>query len=92
MIARILSARLGDSFGQTVIVDNRPGAGSNIGIGIAARAPADGYTLLVVSSAFTLNPSLFAKPPYEPLRDFQMVTCVGSAPNIEQMVTKRCRL
>ncbi len=82
VIARILSARLGDSFGQTVIVDNRPGAGSNIGIGLAARAPADGYTLLVVSSAFTVNPSLFAKPPYEPLRDFQMVTCVGSAPNM----------
>jgi hypothetical protein len=56
--------------------------GSNIGIGLAARAPADGYTLLVVSSAFTVNPSLFANPPYEALRDFQMVTCVGSAPNM----------
>jgi tripartite-type tricarboxylate transporter receptor subunit TctC len=82
VVARILSAKLAERFGHTVIVDNRPGAGSNIGIGIAARAPADGYTLLVVSSAYTVNPSLFANPPYDALRDFQMVTCVGSAPNM----------
>jgi tripartite-type tricarboxylate transporter receptor subunit TctC len=82
VIARLLSARLTESLGQTVIVDNRPGAGSNIGIGLAARSPADGHTLLVVSSAFTVNPSLFANPPYDALRDFQMVTCVGSAPNM----------
>ena len=82
VVARTLAAKLTESFGQTVIVDNRPGAGSNIGIGIVARAPAVGYTLLVVSSAFTVNPSLFATPPYDALRDFQMVTCVGSAPNM----------
>lgn len=82
VIARLLSAKLTEGFGQTVIVDNRPGAGSNIGIGLAARAPADGHTLLVVSSAFTVNPTLFANPPYDALRDFQMVTCIGSAPNM----------
>jgi tripartite-type tricarboxylate transporter receptor subunit TctC len=70
VIARILSAKLTESLGQIVIVDNRPGVGSNIGIGLAAKAPADGYTLLVVSSAFTVNPSLFANPPYDALRDY----------------------
>jgi tripartite-type tricarboxylate transporter receptor subunit TctC len=82
VIARILSAKLGDSLGQTVVVDNRPGAGANIGIGLAAKAPGDGYTLLVASSAFTVNPTLYANPPYDPFRDFQMVTCVGTAPNM----------
>ena len=82
VVARMLAARLTESFGQTVVVDNRPGAGANIGIGLAARAPSDGYTLLVASSAFTVNPTLYAKTPYDPFRDFQPVTCVGSSPNI----------
>ncbi len=82
VIARILAAKLTDSLGQTVVVDNRPGAGANIGIGIAAKSPADGYTLLVASSAFTVNPTLYANPPYDALKDFQMVTCVGTAPNM----------
>lgn len=82
VIARLLSAKLGESLGQTVVVDNRPGAGANIGIGIAAKSPADGYTLLVASSAFTVNPTLYAKPPYDALKDFQMITCVGSSPNM----------
>jgi tripartite-type tricarboxylate transporter receptor subunit TctC len=82
VIARILAGKLTDSLGQTVVVDNRPGAGANIGIGIAAKSPADGYTLLVASSAFTVNPTLYANPPYDALKDFQMVTCVGTAPNM----------
>jgi tripartite-type tricarboxylate transporter receptor subunit TctC len=83
VIARLLAARFTETLGQTVVVDNRPGAGANIGIGIAARAPADGYTLLVASSAFTVNPTLYAKQPtYDPFRDFQPITCVGSSPNI----------
>lgn len=81
MIARMLAAKLTDSLGQTVVVDNRPGAGANIGIGLAAKSAADGYTLLVASSAFTVNPTLYAKPPYSPA-DFQPITCVGSSPNI----------
>ncbi len=82
VIARILASKLTDSLGQTVVVDNRPGAGANIGIGLAAKSPADGYTLLVASSAFTVNPTLYANPPYDALKDFQMVTCVGTAPNM----------
>jgi tripartite-type tricarboxylate transporter receptor subunit TctC len=82
LVARLLASKLTDSLGQTVVVDNRPGAGANIGIGLAARAPGDGYTLLVASSAFTVNPTLYSKPPYDPFRDFQPVTCVGSSPNI----------
>ena len=82
VIARILSLKLNESLGQTVVVDNRPGAGANIGIGLAAKAPADGYTLLVASSAFTVNPTLYKNPPYDPNKDFQMITCVGSSPNM----------
>ena len=82
VIARILAARLTETLGQTVVADNRAGAGANIGIGIAARAAGDGYTLLVASSAFAVNPTLYSKPFYDPFRDFQPVTCVGSSPNI----------
>jgi len=82
VVARLIAQKLSESLGQTVVVDNRPGAGANIGIGVAAKAPPDGYTLLVASSAFTVNPTLYAKIPYDPFRDFQPLTCVGSSPNI----------
>jgi tripartite-type tricarboxylate transporter receptor subunit TctC len=82
VVARLLAQKLTESLGQPVIVDNRPGAGANIGIGIAAKAPPDGYTLLVSSSAFTVNPTLYSKIPYDPYKDFQPLTCVGSSPNI----------
>jgi tripartite-type tricarboxylate transporter receptor subunit TctC len=82
VIARILGQKLTESLGQTVVVDNRGGAGANIGIGLAAKAPADGYTLLIASSAFAVNPSLYANLPWEPFRDFQPLTCVGGSPNI----------
>ena len=82
VIARILAGKLTESLGQTVVVDNRPGAGANIGIGLAAKSAGDGYTLLVASSAFTVNPTLYANPPYDALKDFQMLTCIGSSPNM----------
>src|SRR5262245_35663922 len=71
IVARLLAQKLTESFGQTVVVDNRPGAGANIGIGLAAKAAPDGYTVLIVSSAFTVNPTLYAKIPYDAAKDFQ---------------------
>ncbi|HEX2830569.1 MAG TPA: tripartite tricarboxylate transporter substrate binding protein [Burkholderiales bacterium] len=82
VIARLVGQKLADSLGQPVIVDNRPGAGANIGIGIAAKSPPDGYTLLVASSAFTVNPTLYSKIPYDPYKDFYPLTCLGSSPNM----------
>jgi tripartite-type tricarboxylate transporter receptor subunit TctC len=82
VIARTLAQKLTESLGQTVVVDNRAGAGANIGIGLAAKAPADGYTVLASSSAFAVNPSLYARVPYDPDKDFQPLTCVGDSPNI----------
>ncbi len=82
VIARTLAQKLTESMGQTVVVDNRAGAGANIGIGLAARAAPDGYTLLATSSAFAVNPSLYAKIPYDPDRDFLALTCVGDSANI----------
>jgi tripartite-type tricarboxylate transporter receptor subunit TctC len=81
IVARLLAQKLTESFGQTVVVDNRPGAGANIGIGLAAKAAPDGYTILIVSSAFTVNPTLYAKIPYDAANDFQPLTCVGSSAN-----------
>jgi tripartite-type tricarboxylate transporter receptor subunit TctC len=82
LVGRVVAQKLGESLGQPVVVENKPGAGANIGIGFVARAPADGYTILVASSAFTVNPSLYAKVPYDPFKDFVPVTCVGSSPNL----------
>ncbi len=82
VVGRILAQKLGESMGQTVVVDNRAGAGANIGIGLAARSAPDGYTFLIASSAFAVNPSLYAKAPYDPYKDFQPLTCVGNSPNI----------
>ncbi len=82
IMARILADNLGATLGGNVIVENRPGASGNIGIGYAAHAEADGYTLLVVSSAFVVNPSLFAKIPYDPFKDFAPITELGTTPNV----------
>jgi tripartite-type tricarboxylate transporter receptor subunit TctC len=63
-------------------VDNRAGAGGNIGMGLAANAPADGYTLLMVSSSYVVNPSLYAKIPYDPHKSFAPVSNVAASPNV----------
>jgi tripartite-type tricarboxylate transporter receptor subunit TctC len=72
--------KLADRWGQSVIIDNRPGGGQVIGTDIVAKAPADGYTLLMCTQTFSVNPSLFETLPYDPLRDFQPVSLVARAP------------
>jgi tripartite-type tricarboxylate transporter receptor subunit TctC len=82
ILTRILSQRLSTIWSQQVIVDNRPGGGSNVGIEIAARAPADGYTLLMAQPAFTVNVSLYRKLAYDPLRDFSAITLTALSTNV----------
>jgi tripartite-type tricarboxylate transporter receptor subunit TctC len=81
IMARIVASHLGEAIGGTFIVDNRPGAGGNIGIGAAAHADADGYTLLITSSAYVVNPGLYAKIPYDPYNDFAPIAELGTSPN-----------
>src|SRR5690349_4059381 len=82
IMARIVASRLGEAINGTVIVDNRPGAGGNIGIGLAAHAEGDGYTLLITSSAYVVNPGLYAKIPYDPYKDFAPIAELGTSPNV----------
>jgi tripartite-type tricarboxylate transporter receptor subunit TctC len=82
VIARIVGDKLSASLGKQFYVVNQPGAGGNTGTGMAATSPADGYTLLVVSTGFMINPSLFAKVPYDPVKDFAPVTIVAVSPNV----------
>jgi tripartite-type tricarboxylate transporter receptor subunit TctC len=82
IMARILTTHLGEAIGGTLIVENKPGAGGNIGIGAAAHAEADGYTLLVTSSAYVVNPGLYAKIPYDPYTDFAPIAELGTSPNV----------
>ena len=83
IFARVLSQKMGDKLGQTVVVDNRPGAGGTIGSDQVAKAAPDGYTLLLTtSSTHAIGPALNAKIPYDAMRDFTAVTHVGNAPSI----------
>ena len=82
VIARFVAAKLSESFGQQVVIDNRAGAGGNIGMGMGASATPDGYTLTVVSSSFVVNPGLYAKIPYDPSKSFAPVTNMAASPNV----------
>jgi len=82
VIARHLAARMSESMKRPVVVDNRAGANGIIGTEIVARAPADGYTLLFVSSPHSVNPSLYAKLPYDTLRDFEPVSMAATSPYV----------
>lgn len=78
--ARAISSKLGEVFRQQVIVDNRPGGGTNIGSELGARAAPDGYTLLMGGASNAINMTLYAKPPYDTLRDFAPISlCVKGA-------------
>src|SRR5437879_2789633 len=82
VMARVVSEGLTAKFGQAVIVVNRAGAGGNIGVVQAAKSPPDGYTLLIASTGFFVNPSLYRDPGYDPFRDFIPITELGASPNV----------
>jgi tripartite-type tricarboxylate transporter receptor subunit TctC len=82
IIARIVAQKLSESLGQQFYVENLPGAGSNLASGQVARATPDGYTIMAISTGFMVNPSLYAKVPYDPIKDFQAVTLVAASPNV----------
>lgn len=80
ILARLLGQRLGETMGQPFVVDNRAGAGSMIGTALTAKAPADGYTLILSDMPHTINPAVYSKVPYDPVGDFTPVTLVARAP------------
>lgn len=82
IIARIVADALYPQLGQTVVIDNRAGGGANIGIGLAARAEPDGYTLLISTSAFVINPSLYKKIPFDPIKDFSPIADLAISPQL----------
>jgi tripartite-type tricarboxylate transporter receptor subunit TctC len=82
VMARLLAQKLSENLGKEFFVDNRAGAGGNIGTGVAATAPADGYTLVLTSSSYVINPAIHAKIPYDPEKDLTPVTISAVSPNI----------
>ena len=82
VFARLLAIKLAERLGQQFYVENMGGGGGNLGMGAAARAAPDGHTILFVSTSFIVNPSLFAKIPYDPYRDLATVTLAAVSPNI----------
>jgi len=80
--ARGIGQKLTAKRGQSIVIDNRPGAATIVGTDIASKATPDGYTLLMITTTFAINPSLYSKLPYDPLRDFAPVTQINSVPNI----------
>ena len=82
LTARLMSVKLAEALGQTFFVENRAGAGSNLGTAMVARAAPDGHTLLVTSSAFVVNPSLYKQAPYDPVKDFAPITELDTSPNV----------
>jgi tripartite-type tricarboxylate transporter receptor subunit TctC len=82
VIARLVAQKLSDALGQQFFVENIGGAGGNTAAGQVARATPDGYTIMAVSTGFVVNPSLYAKVPYDALKDFAAVTLVAVSPNV----------
>jgi tripartite-type tricarboxylate transporter receptor subunit TctC len=80
ILMRLVAEKMGELLGQRVIIENRPGAGSNVGFGAAARATADGYTLLLGLAPLSINPSLFKSVPYDPIKDFVPITRIATFP------------
>jgi len=82
MLARAIAQKLSERVKQPVVVDNRPGAGGVVGTEVAAKAAPDGYTIVMIATNHTVNPSLYRSLPYDALRDFEPVTQVTASPNV----------
>lgn len=83
IIARVVGNKLGMQLGQSVIIENKPGAGGSIGSAYAAKQPADGYTLVMaVESSHAVNPNVYAKSAYDPVRDFAPISNLADVPNV----------
>ena len=82
-VGRLLAQKIGDAWGQPIIVENRPGAGGNVGADAVAKSPADGYTVVMGAlSTHAVNPSLYAKMPYDAVKDFAPISNVAITPNV----------
>jgi tripartite-type tricarboxylate transporter receptor subunit TctC len=82
IMARTLALKMGENLRQSVVVDNRAGAGGSVGADLAAKSPADGYTMLLISNSYAINASLYPKLPYDTLKDLTGVSMLASAPYI----------
>jgi tripartite-type tricarboxylate transporter receptor subunit TctC len=83
ILARVIGVKLTEAWGRQVVIDNRPGAGGNIGVDLVAKSPADGYTLVMGHiGTFGVNPTLYSKLPYDAIKDFQPITLVALVPNM----------
>jgi tripartite-type tricarboxylate transporter receptor subunit TctC len=82
IVGRVLADKLGEQLGEQVLPDNRPGAGGNLGIAVAAKAAPDGYTILIATASIAVSPSLYAKLGYDPIKDLAPVARLTSIPNI----------
>ena len=82
VLGRVVGPKLAEAFAKPVVIENRAGAGGIIGYEIVAQAPPDGYTILIVAGGYTLNPSLYAKLPYDTMKDFERVSLIACAPNL----------
>ena len=83
IVGRLVSQKLGEVMGVAAVVENRPGAGGNIGTQAAAKAAKDGYTLLMtISSSQAINPALYKNPGFDPVKDFKPISLIGAVPNV----------
>src|SRR5204863_4015975 len=92
-VARAIAQQVSPDLGQPMVIDNRPGAGGSVGAELAAKAPADGYTLFLAGvGSHVVNPNLHARLPYDPLKDFAPITLIASAPSVLVVDRKSTRL
>ncbi|MGH8666105.1 MAG: Bug family tripartite tricarboxylate transporter substrate binding protein [Burkholderiales bacterium] len=82
IVGRLVGQYLSKRVDQTVVIDNRPGAGSTLGIGMASRSEPDGYTMVIISAAYAFGPSLYKKLPYDAVKSFVPVSKIGNGPNV----------